>query len=75
VGLDDGQVWGTYIHGLFVEPQFRREFLNQFRARRGWEPLAPQMAASKEAALDSLADLVTRHLDCALLRDILTGRV
>jgi adenosylcobyric acid synthase len=72
---DDGQIWGTYIHGLFDEPQFRREFLNQLRARLGWNPLRPHTAASKEAALDSLADLVSRHLDCALLQDILTGRI
>jgi adenosylcobyric acid synthase len=70
----DGQVWGTYVHGVFDEPQFRREFLNRLRAGRGWEPLSPQ-SGSKEAALDLLADLVTRHFDCALLHEILEGRV
>jgi adenosylcobyric acid synthase len=71
----DEQVWGTYVHGVFNEPQFRREFLNQLRARRGWEPLSRQSVPSNEAALDLLADLVTRHLDCELLHDILGGRV
>jgi adenosylcobyric acid synthase len=70
----DGQVWGTYVHGVFDEPQFRREFLNRLRAGRGWEPLSPQ-SASKEAALDLLADLVTRHLDCAMLHEILEAQV
>lgn len=71
----DGNVWGTYIHGVFDEPQFRREFLNRLRAKRGWEPLSTQSAPSKEATLDVLADLVTRHFDCALLHEILSGRV
>ncbi len=71
----DGQVWGTYIHGVFDEPQFRRDFLNQLRAERGWDPLSLQSAPSKEAALDVLADLVARHLDCALLHGILGGQV
>jgi adenosylcobyric acid synthase len=71
----DGQVWGTYIHGVFDEPQFRREFLNQMRARRGWEPLPPQSARSRKAALDLLDDLVTCHVDCAMLHEILNGHV
>jgi adenosylcobyric acid synthase len=71
----DGQVWGTYIHGVFDEPQFRRDFLNQLRAERGWDPLSLQSAPSREATLDVLADLVTRHLDCALLHEILGGQV
>ena len=72
---DDGSVWGTYIHGLFDALGFRREFLNQLRARRGWEPLAPYSGPSKETALDSLAELVTTHLDCAMLNQILQKRI
>jgi adenosylcobyric acid synthase len=72
---DDGLVWGTYIHGLFDAPGFRREFLNQLRARRGWQPLAPHSGPSREAVLDSLADLVRAHLDCAMLSQILEGRI
>jgi adenosylcobyric acid synthase len=72
---DDGLVWGTYVHGLFDAPGFRREFLNQLRVRRGWEPLSSESVSSKEVALDSLANLVTLHLDCAMLRNILAGRI
>jgi cobyric acid synthase len=60
---------------VFDEPQFRRDFLNQLRAERGWDPLSLQSAPSREATLDVLADLVTRHLDCALLHGILGGQV
>jgi adenosylcobyric acid synthase len=72
---DDGLAWGTYIHGLFDAPAYRRAFLNQLRARRGWQPLAQVSAASPGATLDSLADLVSRHLNCSMLQDILAGKM
>lgn len=71
---EDRNVSGTYVHGLFDAPDFRREFLNALRIRRGWEPIAEQTAPSREAALDSLAALVRNHLDCRLLDDIVKGR-
>ena len=71
---EDGNVAGTYVHGLFDAPGFRREFLNGLRLRRGWEPLAEQTVPARGAALDSLAELVRNHLDCRLLDDILKGK-
>jgi adenosylcobyric acid synthase len=71
----DGLVWGTYLHGLFDSPAFRREFLNQLRARHGWPSLIPQNTRSREADLDSLAALVSEHLDCGMLNEILTGKI
>jgi adenosylcobyric acid synthase len=71
----DGLVWGTYIHGLFDSAAFRREFLNHLRVRHGWPPLAPQNTRSREADLDSLAALVSEHLDCEMLNEILTGKI
>src|SRR5580704_10162610 len=72
---EDGNVAGTYVHGLFDAPAFRREFLNRLRVRRGWEPIAEQATSSREAELDSLAELVRNHLDCRLLKDILRGKL
>ena len=71
----DGRIWGTYIHGLFDSAAFRREFLNQLRVRHAWPPLAPQNTNAKEADLDSLATLVSEHLDCEMLNKILTGKI
>ncbi|HXM09170.1 MAG TPA: cobyric acid synthase [Terriglobales bacterium] len=71
----DGLVWGTYIHGLFDSAAFRREFLNQLRVRQGWPSLIPQNTRSREADLDSLAALVSEHLDCEMLNEILTGKI
>ncbi|MGQ0812236.1 MAG: cobyric acid synthase, partial [Nitrospiraceae bacterium] len=51
----DGLVLGTYVHGLFDAPQFRRTFLNGLRARRGWRPLDVQARRTLDQSLDDLA--------------------
>ena len=63
----DGLVWGTYIHGVFDDPSFRRAWINRVRTRKG---LAPRAVADSEyvtqrltSALDQWADHVARHVD------------
>jgi adenosylcobyric acid synthase len=36
----DGKVWGTYIHGIFDNDEFRRGFINRLRKRKGLSPLS-----------------------------------
>lgn len=64
----DGQVLGTYLHGLFDEPQALSALL-------GWAGLhdaAPvDMPAMREAGIDRLADAVEAYLDTAALRQLL----
>jgi len=66
---DDGRIWGTYIHGVFDQPGFRRLWLNQLRQRKGLEPfpLAVSENANRKlaAAMDRWADHLERHLDLA----------
>ena len=63
----DGLIWGTYIHGVFDDPSFRRAWINRVRVRKGLSPCA--VADSREvtqrltAALDQWADHVARHVD------------
>ncbi|MBI3602951.1 MAG: cobyric acid synthase [Nitrospirae bacterium] len=61
----DGRVLGTYVHGLFDAPSFRRLFLNRLRAARGWSSLEPMPESSLDQELDRLADFVARHIDLA----------
>lgn len=72
---DDGLVWGTYIHGLFDRPQFRRAWLNRLRNRKGLsavELLQSQRVNEKRRdAMDHWADHVARHLDLAPIRALL----
>lgn len=70
-----GEVWGTYLHGIFENAAFRRRWLNRLRERRGLPPLPEDgaTASPREAALDRLAAHVRRHLDMDRLRAILEG--
>ena len=67
----DGLVWGTYIHGVFDDPSFRRAWINRVRIRKG---LAPRDVEDSEnvtrrliSALDHWADHVARHVDVKLV--------
>jgi len=63
----DGLVWGTYIHGLFDQPGFRRMWLNRVRTRKGLSPLSIQLSEdiTKQLAggLDRWADHLNTHLN------------
>lgn len=69
-GLDgfitaDGNVMGTYIHGVLDNDELRRHFLNALRQRKGLQPLPVTFRYfdHKEAAYDRLAHIVEEHLD------------
>lgn len=70
----DGRIFGTYVHGLFDAPGFRRFFLNRLRLTRGWTPLQDSGNDSLDADLDGLADFMAAHLDVeAILRVVEHG--
>jgi adenosylcobyric acid synthase len=60
-------IWGTYIHGVFDLPEFRRLWLNRLRLRKGMAPLEPAVSEAVSArlgsALDRWADHLEKHLD------------
>jgi adenosylcobyric acid synthase len=62
----DRLVWGTYIHGLFDEPGFRRAWLNRLRRRKAWPPLdiavSQAVTAQRQRELDRWADHVQQHM-------------
>ncbi len=63
----DGLVWGTYLHGVFDMPAFRRAWINRVRARKGLTPRdvsdSEQVTRQLASALDRWADHVERHVD------------
>ncbi len=63
----DGLMWGTYIHGVFDDPSFRRAWINRVRVRKGLAPrtVADSMEVTRRltSALDQWADHVARHID------------
>lgn len=62
----DGRVWGTYLHGLFDRPEFRRSWLNRVREDKGLPPRAkagPDMGAVREESFNRLAELLRACVD------------
>lgn len=62
----DQRVWGTYLHGLFDNDDFRRAFLAGLsRASGPVAGAAPALSFREfqETQLDRLADLLRRHVD------------
>src|SRR5438105_2104022 len=72
---EDGLIWGTYLHGVFDTPVFRRDFLNQLRKCRGWLPLGLAKSQSSAEASELLAALIRKHVDLAALDRILKGQL
>ena len=71
---DDGQVFGTYLHGVFDHDGFRRQFLNVLRHKKGLQelPIQRNRRREKEKAYDRLAATVKNAIDmkklCAIMR-------
>lgn len=59
-----GQIWGSYLHGIFDSDRFRRWFINRLRERHGLSPLSGIPAPyDLEPAFDRLATTVRESVD------------
>ena len=72
---EDGQVFGTYVHGIFDNDDFRRAILNALRCRKGLAPLANRrnVRAEKQQSYERLAAIVRESLNMPLLKRIMEG--
>lgn len=70
---DDGQVFGTYLHGLFDSDAFTRAFINGLRQRKGMPPLdaAVSYAQYKAQQFDLLASAMREHVDIERIYQIM----
>ena len=64
----DGQILGSYLHGLFDDPDALQALLQWAGAR---DAIRMDVRALREASIDRLADAVDAHLDTAMLRQLL----
>ena len=71
----DGLIWGTYIHGVFDSPEFRRLWLNGLRQRKGFVPLPLSVSAETtdrlQRQIDRWADHLERHIQWASVVNML----
>lgn len=62
----DGRIWGSYVHGLFNNHDFRRTWLISL----GWQ-ITDTSITSLDEAFDRLADHVEAHLNMDTLQQII----
>lgn len=59
----NGLVWGTYIHGVFDQPGFRRAWLNRVRRRKALTPLPIAVSNSVTGRLAHELNRWADHLE------------
>ncbi len=71
---EDQRCWGTYIHGIFDNDNFRRHFLNNLRKDKGWPAQGFGTTYDIDGEIDKLAGLVRENINLNLLYNILLKR-
>ena len=73
---EKGNVFGTYIHGIFDDIDFTRTYLNLIRAEKGFDKLESEVKSLeefKDNEYNKLADLIREHIDMDKVYEILKG--
>lgn len=70
---NDGNVIGTYVHGIFDNDEFRLELINCLRRKKGLLPIQPEDLSKldKERQYDKLADLFKKHINMDLIYELI----
>lgn len=71
---EDGNVFGTYIHGIFDNMNFTAGLINNLRRKKGLEKIQDtevQFKEYKEAQYDKLAEMIRANLDMDRVYEIL----
>jgi adenosylcobyric acid synthase len=66
----DGRVFGTYLHGIFDNQQFREAFLNGVRRDKGLPQSRTSAGIPADDPFDRFAGHLEQHLDITQLLDI-----
>ena len=69
---DNGRIWGTYIHGIFDNDEFRTGFLNEIRITKGL-PFqgAIRFKDKKDENIKTLARVINDSIDLPRLYEIM----
>ena len=73
---EEGNVIGTYLHGIFDNIGFTRGFLNNIRKKKGLDEIKSEINSFEEfknKEYDKLANIVRSHVDIDKIYDILEG--
>lgn len=64
-------IWGSYIHGIFDNDEFRNDFINSLRVKKGLGPAPESEKYSIEEGIVRLARIVEEQLDMDALFKIM----
>ncbi|KZX17401.1 cobyric acid synthase [Methanobrevibacter cuticularis] len=72
-GAIEGNVFGTYLHGIFHNYNFRRSFLNYIRKQKGLTQKFGDdpYETKKDYSIDKLAQLVENNLNMDFIDDLI----
>ncbi len=72
-GSRRGNVWGTYIHGIFDNDMFRRNLINELRVTRGLAAIEEptDLSLEREKALDRWAGVLKDNIDMKFIDELL----
>jgi adenosylcobyric acid synthase len=72
-GSQRGMLWGTYLHGIFTNDEFRRELLNRHREKKGLSslPVRARYWEVVEINLELLSEFVKAHLNFGKINQII----
>ncbi len=65
-----GLVFGTTVHGLFENPEFRRRLLDRLRALRGLSPVGRPAPFNRRAGYDRIAGVLRTHLNLEFIMSL-----
>lgn len=68
----NGWIFGTYIHGLFHNPNFTHAFLNRLQQLQGL-PAATAISVNRQEQYDKLAEIIRQNLDMPQVYKITLG--
>lgn len=77
-GLQIGNSYGTYLHGIFDNDKLRNSLLEWLWERRGCSrpvEVTTSQAALRESAFNELADIVRKSVDIDRIREIMSLEV
>ena len=66
----DGRIFGTYLHGIFDNDQFRVNYLNTLRREKGMPLHSESERQAVDDPFDQLAEQLEEHLDMPALLGI-----
>ncbi|MBI4688885.1 MAG: cobyric acid synthase [Nitrospirae bacterium] len=74
-GSRKGNVWGTYIHGIFDNDNFRRNLINSLSIKKGLVPIEEMIDYSqlRDDSLNKWAEIIRKNINMKFIQGLIDG--